>query len=86
MKLSGGERQRVALARVFLRDAPILVLDEATTHLDAVTEARVLREIRAFVTGRTSLIVSHRARELRLGDRVLALPSPRAGASPRGVG
>jgi ATP-binding cassette subfamily B protein len=75
LKLSGGERQRVAVARVFLRDAPILILDEATTHLDGATQTNVLGEIRAFASGRTTLIASHRAADLELGDRLIRLPA-----------
>ncbi len=74
LKLSGGERQRVALARVFLRDAPILILDEATSHLDAATEAGVLDEIDAFARGRTVLVIAHRPEPLRLARQVLTLP------------
>jgi ATP-binding cassette, subfamily C, bacterial CydC len=75
LKLSGGERQRLALARVFLRDAPIVVLDEATAHLDAETEGRILRAIDAFAAGRSLLVVSHQAAPLELADRVISLPS-----------
>ena len=74
LKLSGGERQRVALARVFLKDAPILILDEATSHLDAATEAEVLDAIDAFARGRTLLVIAHRPEPLRLADQVLTLP------------
>jgi ABC-type multidrug transport system fused ATPase/permease subunit len=74
LKLSGGERQRLALARVFLRDAPIVVLDEATAHLDPVTEGRVLREVEAFAAGRSLLIVSHRPAPLELARQVIVLP------------
>jgi ABC-type multidrug transport system fused ATPase/permease subunit len=74
LKLSGGERQRLALARVFLRDAPILVLDEATAHLDAETEGRVLRAVEAFAAGRSLVVVSHRPAPLELAGRVIALP------------
>ena len=53
MKLSGGERQRVAIARAFLKDAPILILDEATANLDAETEAEVVGQLRAFARDKT---------------------------------
>ena len=74
LKLSGGERQRLALARVFLRDAPILVLDEATAHLDPATEAAVLRAVDEFAAGRSLLVVSHRRAPLELAGRVIVLP------------
>ena len=74
LKLSGGERQRVALARVFLREAPILILDEATANLDAATERRVLRAIDDFASGRTTIVISHRPAPLELADLVVGLP------------
>jgi thiol reductant ABC exporter CydC subunit len=77
MALSGGERQRVALARVFLRGAPILVLDEATANLDAETERRVLRAVDAFAAGRSLLVISHRPAALQLAGRVIELTGPR---------
>lgn len=74
LKFSGGERQRLALARVFLKDAPILILDEATSHLDAETEAEVLEAIDAFARDRTVLVIAHRPEPLWLAERVLTLP------------
>jgi lipoprotein-releasing system ATP-binding protein len=74
-KLSGGERQRVALARVFLKDAPILILDEATSHLDAVTEAEVLDAIDGWAHDRTVLVIAHLPEPLRLAGRVITLPA-----------
>jgi thiol reductant ABC exporter CydC subunit len=73
LKLSGGERQRVAIARVFLRDAPILILDEATANLDPDTERAVLRELDAFGAGRSLLIVTHRRAPLELADELVVL-------------
>jgi ABC-type multidrug transport system fused ATPase/permease subunit len=64
----------VALARVFLKAAPNLVLDEATANLDAVTERDVLRAIDAFGVGRSTLIISHRPAALELADEVITLP------------
>jgi ABC-type multidrug transport system fused ATPase/permease subunit len=85
LKLSGGERQRVAIARVFLYDAPILILDEATSHLDATTEDAVLDAIDGFARGRTTLVISHRAEPLRLaGGRVISLPGRPNGSPARG--
>jgi len=71
--LSGGQRQRLALARAILKDAPIVILDEATAHLDAVTEQEVMAALDEFLTGRTALIIAHREPLLRGCDRVLTL-------------
>lgn len=71
IKLSGGERQRVALARAFLADAPILVLDEATSSLDSVTEASIQAVIESLMEGRTTIIVAHRLSTIRDVDRIL---------------
>ena len=71
--LSVGERQRVALARAFLRDAPLLLLDEPTANLDGATEAEVLDALRRLVRGRTAVIVAHRPALMRLADRVIEL-------------
>ena len=57
--LSGGERQRLAIARAILKDAPILILDEATSHLDALTAARIWQALDSFMAGRTTIIISH---------------------------
>ena len=72
--LSAGERQRVSLARAFVRDAPLLLLDEPTASLDAETEADVLAAIRHLVSGRTAVIVAHRPALAALADRVVQLP------------
>jgi ATP-binding cassette subfamily C protein CydCD len=71
--LSAGERQRVALARAFVRDAPLLLLDEPTASLDARTEEGVLEAVRRLIAGRTVLIVAHRPSLLALVDRVVEL-------------
>lgn len=70
-KLSGGERQRVAIARAFLVDAPILVLDEATSSLDEETEAEVQAAIEALATGRTTITIAHRLSTVERADRIL---------------
>jgi thiol reductant ABC exporter CydD subunit len=71
--LSAGERQRVALARAFLRDAPLLLLDEPTANLDGRTEQGVLAAVRRLMVGRTVVIVAHRPSLLALADRVVHL-------------
>ena len=71
--LSAGQRQRIALARAFLRDAPILLLDEPTSNLDGDSEAEVLDAVRRLATGRTVLLVAHRPALLALADRVVHL-------------
>ena len=73
LRLSGGERQRLAIARAILKDAPILILDEATAHLDPVTEGEVMAALERLMAGRTTLIISHRADLLANVDQVVAL-------------
>ncbi|MEV4138818.1 thiol reductant ABC exporter subunit CydD [Dactylosporangium sp. NPDC049742] len=69
--LSAGQRQRIALARVFLRDAPLVLLDEPTANLDAATEAGILAAIRAHATGRTVIMTAHRPALIALADRAI---------------
>ena len=71
--LSGGERQRLAIARAIIKDAPILILDEATANLDVATEAALLESIAPFMAGRTTVVISHRASVAARTDRQLVL-------------
>lgn len=71
VKLSGGERQRVALARAFLADAPILILDEATSSLDSESEAAIQEACATLMAGRTSIVIAHRLSTVRAMDRIL---------------
>ncbi len=75
--LSGGQKQRVTLARAFVRDAPVLLLDDPFSAVDSETEARILRALLELRKGRTTLIVSHRAAAARAADRVLVLEDGR---------
>ena len=71
--LSGGQRQRVSLARAFLKNAPILVLDEATASLDMKSEEQIQKEIEKLASGRTTFIIAHRFSTIRMADRILVL-------------
>ncbi len=71
MRLSGGERQRITLARAFLKDAPILILDEPTSSVDVDTEAGILDTLERLMQGRTTFIVAHRLGTLRNCDLLL---------------
>jgi ATP-binding cassette subfamily B protein len=71
VKLSGGERQRVALARAFLADAPILILDEATSSLDSHSEALIQQAMQRLMRNRTCIVVAHRLSTVRALDRIL---------------
>lgn len=75
--LSSGQRQRVALARAFLRDAPVVLLDEPTARLDGASEAAVLAATRKLVAGRTAVLVAHRPALLAEADRVLRIENGR---------
>jgi ATP-binding cassette, subfamily B, bacterial len=73
LTLSGGERQRVSLARAFLRDAPVLILDEPTSAVDAETEAGILESLVRLMVGRTTITITHRSSTLQHCDRFLCL-------------
>ena len=73
VKLSGGQRQRIALARIFLKDPAVVVLDEATSSLDNESERLVEEAMEELLRGRSTLIIAHRLRTVRRADRVLVL-------------
>ena len=75
--LSGGQRQRIAIARALLRDAPILLMDEAVSNLDAESERELHRALMAVSSHRTTLLIAHRPSTIRLADRVVVLRSGR---------
>jgi ATP-binding cassette, subfamily B, bacterial len=77
VKLSGGERQRVAIARAFLSDAPVLVMDEATSSLDSEAEARVAEAAERLMEGRTTLVIAHRLSTVERMDRILVFDTGR---------
>jgi len=76
-QLSGGQRQRVAIARAFLKDAPILILDEATSHLDAVSEQAVRGALDVLARNRTTLVIAHRLSTVRNADRIIVMEDGR---------
>jgi ATP-binding cassette subfamily B protein/subfamily B ATP-binding cassette protein MsbA len=75
--LSAGERQRLAMARALLKDAPILILDEPTSSLDAETEAQLLEALHRLMKGRTTLLIAHRLSTIRHTDRIIVLDKGR---------
>jgi ATP-binding cassette subfamily B protein len=77
MRLSGGERQRISLARAFLKNAPILILDEPTSSLDMHTESAVMEAIQRLMRGRTTIMIAHRLTTLRNCDLLLTLENGR---------
>ena len=77
MRLSGGQRQRVAIARAFLKDAPVLILDEATSHLDAINELAVRHALEALMSVRTTVVIAHRLSTVRNADVIVVLDAGR---------
>ncbi|HKP56690.1 MAG TPA: ABC transporter ATP-binding protein [Polyangiales bacterium] len=77
VQLSGGERQRVSIARALLRDAPILILDEPTSSLDARAEAHIFEALKTLMRGRTTFVIAHRLSTVRHADRILVLEGGR---------
>ena len=79
--LSGGQRQRLALARAFLKDPRILILDDSTSAIDSKTEDEIQRALRTVQRGRTTLIITHRLSQIRWADRILVLAGGRLAAA-----
>jgi len=77
LRLSGGQRQRLAIARALLKNAPILILDEATSHLDTESEALVQKALYNLMQGRTTLVIAHRLSTVQRADRIVVMESGR---------
>src|SRR5206468_170156 len=75
VKLSGGQRQRLAIARALLKNAPILILDEATSHLDTESERLVQQALTALMKRRTVLVIAHRLSTIRQANKIVVLES-----------
>jgi ATP-binding cassette subfamily C protein CydCD len=73
VQLSGGQRQRIAIARAFLKDAPLLILDEATSHLDTISEQAVHGALDALMANRTTIVIAHRLSTIRAADLIVVL-------------
>jgi ABC-type multidrug transport system fused ATPase/permease subunit len=82
-RLSGGQRQRIAIARAILRNAPILILDEATSELDSESEQYVQKALSNLMVGRTAFVIAHRLGTVRKADKILVLEEGRIRESGR---
>ena len=82
-KLSGGERQRIAIARALLKDAPVLILDEATSNLDGANEAAIRQALSLLTRGRTTIVIAHRLSSVVHADRIVVLDNGRVAESGR---
>ena len=76
-RLSGGEKQRIAIARLLLKAPDVVVLDEATAHLDSESEAALQRALKTALAGRTSLVIAHRLSTVRDADQILVIDEGR---------
>lgn len=77
VSLSGGQKQRAAIARALARETPILVLDDALSHVDAYTEERILAGLRSYIEGRTAVIIAHRVSAVKWADQIVVLDEGR---------
>jgi subfamily B ATP-binding cassette protein MsbA len=76
-KLSGGQRQRLAIARALLKNAPILILDEATSHLDSESEVLVQQALQTLMSNRTVIVIAHRLSTIRRADKIVVMSAGR---------
>jgi ABC-type multidrug transport system fused ATPase/permease subunit len=83
VKLSGGQKQRISIARAVLKDAPILVLDEATSSVDTETELLIQQALERLMVGRTTVVIAHRLSTVRNADQIVVLEGK--GISQRGT-
>ena len=83
VRLSGGERQRIAIARAILKNAPILILDEATSSLDSESESLVQSALQNLMSGRTVFVIAHRLSTVRRANRIVVLENGTIATSAR---
>ena len=81
IELSGGEWQKIAIARAYMREAPVVILDEPTAALDARSEFEVFRRFKELSEGKTAILISHRFSSVRMADRILVLQDGKVEAS-----